>query len=135
MSQENVEIVRRVFDAFNEQDAEAVVTFWATAAEWRPAFIGGGLMEGAVYRGHAGVREFIAMQNETWETVVADPVTIRDLGEQALVEVHLSAVGRTSGIPVDRVTWNVFAIRDGKIAAGRVFTTKAEALEAVGLRE
>ena len=71
MSQENVEIVRRVFDAFNERDAEAVVTLWAAAAEWRPAFIGGGLMEGAVYRGHAGVREFIEMQNETWATVVA----------------------------------------------------------------
>jgi ketosteroid isomerase-like protein len=53
MSRENVEIVRRIFDAFNERDAEAVVTLWATAAEWRPAFIGGGLMEGAVYRGHA----------------------------------------------------------------------------------
>jgi ketosteroid isomerase-like protein len=135
VSSENVEVVRRVFDGFNDGDAEAVVELWAPGAEWRPAFIGGGLMEGAVYRGHAGVREFIEIQNDTWETVVAEPATIRDLGEHALVEVHLSAVGRTSGIPVDRVTWNVFAIRDGKIAAGRVYTTKSEALEAVGLRE
>jgi ketosteroid isomerase-like protein len=135
MSQENVEIVRRVFNGFNERDADAVVELWATAAEWRPAFIGGGLMEGAVYRGHAGVREFFDVQNDTWETVVAEPVTIRDLGDHALVEVRLSAVGRASGIPVDQITWNVFAIRDGKIAAGRVYTDKQEALEAVGLRE
>ena len=52
-----------------------------------------------------------------------------------LVAVHLSAVGRTSGIPVDRVTWDVFRFRDGKVASARVYLTKAEALEAVGLEE
>ncbi len=46
MSRENVEIVRRLFDAFNRQDANSVSELWTLDAEWRPAYIGGGLLEG-----------------------------------------------------------------------------------------
>jgi ketosteroid isomerase-like protein len=135
VSHETVEVVRRVFDAFNRRDTESVTDLWTTDAEFRPAYIGGGLLEGAVFRGHKGLAEFIELQSETWDSVVAEPVEISDLGDQALVEVQLSAVGRTSGIPVDRVTWNVFRFRDGKVAIARVYPSKAEALKAVGLEE
>jgi len=135
MSQENVEIVRRLLDAFTRQDAQAVVELWTDDGEWRPAFIGGGLLEGAVFRGRDGATEFVELQAETWESVAAVPVDLRDLGDTVLAEVHLSAVGRGSGAPVERVTWNVFELRDGKAAAGTVYTSKEEALQAVGLKE
>jgi ketosteroid isomerase-like protein len=135
MSRENVEIVRQVLDAFNRRDDETVRALWTADGEWWPAFLGGGLLEGAVYRGHEGVAEFIEVQAETWETIVAEPVDMRDLGNRVLVTVHLKAVGRTSGVAVDRTTWNVFELRDDKVSAGRVYATKEEALEAVGLSE
>src|ERR1700730_4246792 len=135
MSEPNVEIVHRLYEAFNERDVDAVTELWAADAELRPAFIGGGLIEGATYQGHAGIREFIAMQDETWATVKANPVTIRDLGNAALIEVNLEAVGRARGIPVDVMTWNVCAIRDGKVTGLVVYTTKEEALEAAGLQD
>jgi ketosteroid isomerase-like protein len=120
MSQENVEIVRRLFVAFNRQHAGAVGELWTSDAEWAPAYIGGGLLEGAVFRGRKGVVEFVQLQSETWESVVAEPVEIRDFGEQVLAEVRLRAVGRASGTPVERVTWNVFELRNGKAATGKV---------------
>jgi ketosteroid isomerase-like protein len=135
MSRENVEIVGRLYTAFNERDVASVIEVCAPRVELRPAFIGGGIVEGAVYQGHAGIREFIAMQDETWASVKANPVTIRDLGDAALVEVHLQAVGRASGIPVDRTTWNVIEIGDGKVARLVVYTTKEEALDAAGRQE
>ena len=135
MPQGNAEIVRRAFDAFNRRDTESVIDLWTADAEFRPAYIGGGLLKRAVFHGHKGLAEFIELQSETWDRVVAEPVEISDLGDQALVEVHLSAVGRTSGIPVDRVTWNVFRFRDGKVAIARVYPSKGEALQAVGLEE
>jgi ketosteroid isomerase-like protein len=135
MSQKNVEIVRLLFDVFNRQDAHGADDLWATDGEWWPAYIGGGLLEGAVFRGREGLAEFIELQSETWASVLAEPVEMRDLGDRVLVEVHLSAVGRASGIPVDRVTWNIFELRDGKAAIGRVYTTKDEALKALGLSE
>jgi ketosteroid isomerase-like protein len=135
MSQENVEIVRRLLDAFTRQDAQAVAALWMDDGEWRPAFVGGGLLEGAVFRGRDGAAKFVELQAETWESVAAVPVDVRDFGDTVLVEVHLSAVGRGSGVPVERVTWNVFELRDGRAAAGTVYTSKEEALQAVGLAE
>jgi hypothetical protein len=67
--------------------------------------------------------------------VIAAPLTIRDLGTYLLVETSIQAVGRASGIQLSDVTWNVFEIRNGKVASLRAFTTQQEALEAVGLSE
>jgi len=128
-----VELVRRPYQAFSEGTAD--LDLWHTDAELRPALIGGGLLEGAIYRGHEGVSEFVAMQAETWESVIAEPVEIRDLGRYVLVETRLQAVGRASGIELSDVTWNTFEIHDGKVANWRVFTEKQQALEAVGLSE
>ncbi len=135
MSQENVEIVRRLFETFNRQDASAVAELWAPDAEWRPAFIGGGQLESAVFRGPEGMAEFVAVQSETWESVHAEPVKMRDLGDTVLVEVHLSAVGRGSGVPVDVITWNVFEVLDSRFISGTAYTSSAEALKSVGLEE
>ena len=133
MSQENVKLVRRLYQDFNRGTTD--FDLWHEDAEWRPAFIGGGLVEGAVYRGHEGQAEFLAMQAETWESVTSEPVKIRDLGEYVLVETRLQAVGRASGIELTQVTWGLFEVRDGKVVSGRVYTGQAEALEAVGLKE
>jgi len=135
MSEENVEVIRRLLEAFNRQDSSAVADLWTPYGEWRPAYIGGGLLEGAVFRGPRGAVEFVQLQAETWESVIAEPVKMQDLGDTVLVEVHLSAVGRGSGVPVDRVTWNVFEVLDGKATSGTVYTSKERALKAVGLEE
>lgn len=56
----------------------------------------------------------------------------RDHGDWVVARVRLSATSRSSGIPVERVTWNAYELRDGKIASDRVFMTEQDALEAVG---
>jgi len=135
MSQANVEVVRQLFEAFNRQDASAVAELWTPDGDWRPAFIGGGQLEGAVFRGPEGMAEFVEVQSETWESVHAEPAKMRDLGDTVLVEVHLSAVGRGSGVPVDVVNWNVFEVLAGRLTSGTAYTSKKKALEAVGLEE
>jgi ketosteroid isomerase-like protein len=135
MSEGNVEVVRRLLEAFNLKDVQVVAGLWTADCEWRPAYIGGGLLEGAVFRGREGVVDFVELQSETWESVVAEPVEMRDLGDTVLVQMHLSAVGRGSGVPVERVTWNVFELLDGKATTGTVYTTREQALKAVGPAE
>ena len=134
MSQENVETVRRSFDLFNRQEAKAFADLWTDDGEWRPAILGGGLLESATFRGAAGLAEFVDLQAETWDSSVVEPVEIRDLGDAVLVKVRLSAVGRASGIPVESETWNVYEFRDGKIVMGWAYMDEQEALEAVGLQ-
>lgn len=135
MSRENVEVIRRLFDAFNRRDTARAQELWVTDGEFRPAYTGGGLVEGAVYRGHEGLAEYIALQADTWESMVAIPVELRDLGNRVLVEVRLESVGRGSGVPLDGRTWNVFELHDGRVVDGRVYITKEDALEAVELRD
>jgi ketosteroid isomerase-like protein len=131
MSQENVELVRAAFDAFNSQDGDALRRLWTEHGEWRPAFMGGGLVEGTVYYGKQGVADFVAAQADTWETVTGTPVTIREFGERVLVEVLVRAVGRIGGTPVERTTWNLFEVREGQIRSGRVYVSEEEALDAL----
>ena len=94
MSQENVEIVHRLYQGFG--DGTTDIHLWHTDAELRPALFGGGVLEGAVYRGHKGVAEFLAIQADTWESVIAEPLKIRDLGTYLLVETRIQAVGRVA---------------------------------------
>jgi ketosteroid isomerase-like protein len=95
LSRQNVEIIRRLFDGFNRRDASAMADLRTADGEWSPAYIGGGLLEGAVFRGHEGLAEFVELQSETWERVVAEPVEIQHLGDKVLVEG--APLGRRSG--------------------------------------
>ncbi len=136
MSQENGELVRRLYQSFNEGTADELVQdLFHEDVELRLAILGGGLLEGAVYRGHEGVLAFLAIQAETWKRVTNEPLDIRDLGAYLLAETRLQVVGRASGVELSQVTWDRWEIRSGKVASLRVFAEQAEALEAVGLRK
>jgi ketosteroid isomerase-like protein len=52
-----------------------------------------------------------------------------------MAALHLRAWGRQSGVPVEERVWHVWTLRDGRFWRLRIFATKAEALEAVGLSE
>jgi len=122
MSQENVEIVRRSFDAFNKRDTDTLREDWTADAEWSRAFLGGGLVEGAVFRGHQGLSEFLRLQAETWASIVADTVTVGDVpGDSVRAEARLEAVARrlvTFFAPYDAVLTPALARRP--LAIGEV---------------
>ena len=65
-----------------------------------------------------------------------EPVEFIDAGEDLVVAVIAMRVqGKGSGAPLDAPAVWVHELRAGKIARMRAFTTKAQALEAAGLRE
>jgi ketosteroid isomerase-like protein len=135
MAEKNIEIVHRLLQAFNELDAEKAVALFAPDGEWRPAFTGGGLVEGAVYRGHDGLRAYFGKQAETWQWVEAKVVEARAMRDRVFVGIQLAAEGRSSGVPVDRPTWNVFVFERDKVKSGTVYTSRKAALAAAGLSE
>jgi ketosteroid isomerase-like protein len=138
MSQENVEVVRRVFDASAQRDAETVFSLFDPEAEWdnsRGPFTD--LIGAGVYSGHEGLRRFWhEYYAEAWESV-------EDNLEELIRCGRLRRLGRkhprprgASGVEVE---WThnagVWTIREGKIVRVAWFPTREEALEAVGLRE
>jgi len=134
MSQENVEVIRRTYEAFNRGDVEAVLANYHPDCElYDPPE-----MPDApdVYTRHDGVRRWIAnMRSLGGDELHYQPKSFTASGERVLVEVQGKAVGQGSGVPVEWTAHCVFTIRDTRIGTARFFLDRAQALEAAGLRE
>src|SRR5215212_1441917 len=74
MSQENVEIVRRAFSAFQGRDSKAWVNCFHPDVE---LLLPRNVLEGGSYRGHEGVKRALADAFETWETFGFDIQDVR----------------------------------------------------------
>ena len=72
---------------------------------------------------------------EIWGDYVIEPVEFIDGGDVVVVTVAIRGHGRGSGAPIDAPTAFAYEFRDGKVVRDRAFTSKSQALEAVGLSE
>ena len=71
-----------------------------------------------------------------WGEAVIDFAEVIDCGSDRVITVNVfHAQGRTSGIRTGARVANLWSFRDGLIHRARLFQTKDEALEAVGLSE
>jgi ketosteroid isomerase-like protein len=137
MSQENVEVVQEMFDAFTSRGElrtstgllDDSIVFDTRGMEWENEdFV-------RVYFGPEGVRDFWREWLPAWSDMRVDVLWIRGIGDRVLVWLHQYQVGRTSGLPVDFfLAWDIL-FRAGKIVRVAFFRNEQEALEAVGLSE
>ena len=131
MSRENVEVVRRSFEAFARGDLEAAFAEHAPDSEWRTA---SDEPDQQTYHGREGLERLAATIEEPWEdrfdgTVSADEFI--DRGDWVVVPWHGLLHGRGSGIEVPVNETYAVLLRDGRIACVHEYRTKEEALEAV----
>ena len=131
MSQENVEVVQRFFEAWNARDADALA---ADAHPQAEILLPRNLLEGGSYTGPEGARRALADALETWEETLVIVEAIREAGDQVVV------LGRTFNTPpggprTETIAGYVIRVQDGKVAHLRPFMSHEEALEAVGLSE
>jgi ketosteroid isomerase-like protein len=155
MSRENVEIVRRfhaplegenmvpgVREAVerlgSDPQTEAVVAAWTEDSalrhlhpeiEWDWSAMTGPVLRGAKEL-HAGWTDW----GQAWESYVFRAAEYRDLGDWVLARIEVQAQGR-EGIPLEMRTFELYRVRDGKVAVWRSFSSEREALEAAGLSE
>ena len=132
MSQENVELVRRVFQTptVNDTDEPELRSIFHPDVEFVPQRSG---TEGA-YRGIAGIQQFRTDTEQVFERFEVH-YDLLDLGERILVWGKVDVRARESGIEVDVPMGGVFEFRDGKIVRWEDFGSKEKALKAVGLEE
>src|SRR5512133_53999 len=132
MSQENVEIVRRMLARFSAGGSEGWLAYWDSDAEWTLAVMEALEGQARVYRGHEGLREFVADQDEALAGVRVDVAEFHDLDDVVLVLGDLRVTGATSGIPSSApMAWS-FEVRDGKVVRGRDYLDQDEARQAFG---
>jgi ketosteroid isomerase-like protein len=139
MSQENVEVVRRSWEAFQagmeRGDPGALFNSEGVAddMEW----ISDAELDGrTMWRGREGFVEFIRTWTEEFEGWSIRIERLIDAGDDRVVVLtHQSAMGKGSGAPVELNLGQVVDLRDGRQIRVTNYLSHAEALEAAGLRE
>jgi ketosteroid isomerase-like protein len=142
MSQENVEVVRRLYAAAVEAtwspqgvqrdpkfpiellDPHVVWISFRSAPESRP------------YIGYGGALEWLKTFQEDIRGLRVELTEVIDAGGDQVVAVNeLRGTWERSGVPVEGRYASVFTLLNGRIVRVQAFKTREEALEAVGLRE
>ena len=99
MSQENVEIVRRVVDAVNRRDVTTLDSLWSEEGEFNSRLAAS---EGHVFRGRQGIRDYFAWLDEAFEEFRSEVEEIIDAGGGGVVALLRGRIrGKASGVPLD----------------------------------
>src|SRR3954453_14110899 len=139
MSQENVEIVRRAYEAVNR--------WWVNPGGGRNPEIPpllhpevefhtyASAPEAGVYRGREAVLEYHERVFGEFESVRIEFEELLSEGDSVVIISRQQTVPRGSEAEIVQRVVEVWTIRDGLFAERKPFSTRAEALEAVGLSE
>jgi len=130
MSQENVEIVRQGFIAFEQGDltqlldllSDDVVTYRAVP-------------DGVTYRGKSGFLEAAAEWTEGFSEWSPIPQEFIEAGNRVLVRVCQIARGESSGVRVEGEFWWLYELMGGKVSKVSFYDSREAAMEAVRLPE
>jgi ketosteroid isomerase-like protein len=131
MSQENVEIVRSAYEAYERGDLAGMLK--DTSAEMVTYRAD---PDGAIFRGPEGFLQALAEWTEEFDDFTATAEEFIDANEnQVVVRVHQVAIGAQSGTPIAADFWFVHTMSDGKGTRVDIFASESQALEAAGPRE
>jgi ketosteroid isomerase-like protein len=133
MSQENVEIVRRGLEAYEHGDIGRML------ADVDPELIthrAPPQPDAGTWHGPEGFLEAFANWIEGFDEFTVTAGQILDANDtQVVVQLHQRAVGSRSRVPIEADFWLVYTFGDDKVARLDFYASRAQALEAVGLRE
>jgi ketosteroid isomerase-like protein len=133
MSQENVEVVRRMFERYSADDVEGWIACWDAEAEWIATALGAVEGPTRVYRGHQGLRRFRTDVSDALADMRIRGSEFRDIGDRVVVLGAVSGRGAASGATFEQAMGWVFELRGGRIVRGRDYLDRRLALEAAGL--
>lgn len=133
MSRENVEIVRRFYEAWNGPDAKrATLAFIGAGFEWvNPDYA----VEPGIRRGVRGWLQVLDGLDAAFEEFEHQPGECLDLGDDVLCFARFVVKAGRSEIAFERDEPHLWSLHDGKIVGVRWFHDRDEALAAAGLKQ
>ena len=131
MTRENVEVVRRMYEAFHGGDAETAL------ACYDPEVVvdASRRMDGATGQGREDLAEIIGEWVSAWDEWREEIEDIRASGDQVYVKATQRGRGKESGVETEYRYAVVYEVRGDTITRVTLYGDPQEALEAVGLRE
>ena len=133
VSEQNVELHRGLYEAFNSRDIDSLVALCDPGIMVQSAFAA---VSGTVYRGHDGVRTWQRDLAEAWgDDIRVAAEAYFDIGEHALGFDVLHGRGRHSGAEVALPGAAVTRWREGQCVYFRAYSRREEALRDLGVSE
>ena len=134
MSQENVEIVRQLYELLERRDWDSMGELFDPNVEQHGTV--GGVEEGNVARGFRQVRQIWEKEDdEIWDEHRLEPQEFIDAGHQVVVFQREYQRGKSSGVELVVDTASVLDLRDGRVVRMQGYMDCAAALRAAGLSE
>jgi hypothetical protein len=133
MSQENLQLVRRAYEAYSRGDIDGAVADFAPDCRYTAA----GLIPDrtGVFHGPEGYKQFISWLRGEFEDVQAEVNELIDSGETVVVESTLRGRGRQSGAQTQFTFWQAWTVENGKFVRGQGFSSREDAIKAADLSE
>ena len=134
MSQEDLAAVEAAYQALASAGLDRFIEHWSDDLDHR-SIVGAPDDRGPIH-GKDALRAYVQDWMDTFDEFYIEPVELIDGGDGVVVALlRYGGRAKLSGIEPDETLGAVFTIRDRKIARGREYETRDEALEAAGLRE
>jgi ketosteroid isomerase-like protein len=125
MPRENIDIVGRLIDAWNQRDLEAALEEMHPQCEVRP------VEATETLRGHDGVAAAFRDWFEAFEQFTIEPEDFIAQGDRVLVPMRQRARGKGSGLEIEERFFQLFTLRDGKIFRFEEYSEEADARKAL----
>src|SRR4026208_252073 len=124
MSQENVEIALKIFDAYTRRDFDAALAYMDPDVEAhnRPE-----VPEASIHRGREAVRRDWEQMLELFDDFSVELEEYFDAGDDLLVYLRYRGRSRGSNAEIVAPVAHVWTFRDGKVIRFRQFLDPAEA--------
>lgn len=132
MSQENVEVAKAFYDAYNARNSEALDRLLHPEAEITTLSARGGL-GGEWNRG--ATREYFEQLEEAWSGLRIEIDDYREVGERVIALGVARGAGVASHVEVVSDFAAVLVVRDSHIMFVDSYSNWNDALDSVGLRE
>jgi uncharacterized protein len=128
VSEENVEVIKRGYEAWNRGDMAAVMEgYHPDVAHWDRADD----PDATVRHGHDALLAYYAELAESYVEAQIEPKEFIDAGDCVVVPVRVTVRGRASGAVAEGDQVLVYRLREGKVTEVREYRDKAEALKAI----
>jgi ketosteroid isomerase-like protein len=112
-------LIWRLFQAFNQRDAETIVRLCSDQMEF-VAVTGEEVGRESPYSGRNGLREYLADVERIWEELLITPSRVERRGDRLLVVGRVYVRSRELGIRDMPVAW-IWVLRDASFVRGEVF--------------
>jgi ketosteroid isomerase-like protein len=132
MSRENVQALRAVYEEWGKGNFRAGADIYDRLVVMIP---GGDPTDTNYYLGLEGIRKYSLELLSAWTNYTMSADEFIEVDNSVVVAVHQRGVGRESGIPGEMRFYAVWTFRGRNAVRLETFGDRAQALEAVGLRE